>query len=143
MESQNCRVVVRSPYADRNTSQKIQDRFILVYELEGCQEAVDFLTEFYPTKLMKIILNDIKVGNGDLGCYSENKSYFIKRGLNRRIILDKLCHQLVYVKGLKMTNKIEEEKANQYPRELMTKMQNHILKGLKEYREMIEKRLTN
>ena len=53
---------------------RVRERFILIYELEGCQKAVDFLTEFYGIKRMKIVLDGRKVGNGDIAVYFENKA---------------------------------------------------------------------
>jgi len=44
---------------------KIREEFLLIYELEGCQKAVDFLTKYYRIRRMKIVLNGRKVGNGD------------------------------------------------------------------------------
>jgi hypothetical protein len=43
---------------------KVREKFLLIYELEGCQEAVDFLTKHYRVRPMRIILNDRRVGNG-------------------------------------------------------------------------------
>jgi hypothetical protein len=48
---------------------KVRERFLLIYELEGCQKATDFLTEYYGIRRMKIVLNGRKVGNGDSACY--------------------------------------------------------------------------
>lgn len=45
---------------------KVRERSFLVYELEGCQKAVDFLTEYYRIKRMKVVLNSRRVGNGDI-----------------------------------------------------------------------------
>jgi len=47
----------------RIPSRKIRERFLLVYEFEGCQKAVDFLTKYYGVRRMKIKLNGRKVGN--------------------------------------------------------------------------------
>jgi hypothetical protein len=47
----------------RIPSRKIRERFLLIYELEGCQKAVDFLTKYYGVRRMKIKLNGRKVGN--------------------------------------------------------------------------------
>ena len=63
----------------RVPSKKIRERFLLVYELEGCQRAVDFLTKHYGVRRMKIRLDGRKVGNGDIAVYFENKAYFQKR----------------------------------------------------------------
>jgi hypothetical protein len=39
---------------------RIREKFLIVYELEGCQKAVNFLTEYYGVRRMKIILNGRK-----------------------------------------------------------------------------------
>jgi hypothetical protein len=103
----------------RVPSKKIRGEFLLIYELEGCQKAVDFLTKHYGVRRMKIILNGRKVGNGDIAVYFENKAYFTKRGLTKRTVLHELYHHLVYVNGLKMLKGIEERAANSYPREFL------------------------
>jgi hypothetical protein len=95
-------------------SRKVRERFFLVYELEGCQKAVDFLTEYYRIKRMKVVLNGRKVGNGDTAVCFQNRAYFTKRGLNKRTILHELYHHLVYVNDLNMPQRMEEKSANKY-----------------------------
>lgn len=95
---------------------KIREGFILIYELKGCQKAVDFLTEYYEVRRMRIILNGRKVGNGDSACYIENKAYFTKRGLNKRNVLHELYHHVVYVKGWDIPIRKEEKLVNRYVR---------------------------
>jgi hypothetical protein len=51
-------------------SRKIRERFLLIYELEGCQKAVDFLTKYYRVRRMKIKLNGRKVGKRALLKYN-------------------------------------------------------------------------
>ena len=104
----------------RVPSKKIRERFLLTYELEGCQKAVDFLTKYYGVRRMKIRLNGRKVGNGDIAVYFQNKAYFTKRGLKKRTVLHELYHHLVCVNGLEMTHRIEEEAANSYARDLLS-----------------------
>ena len=103
----------------RVPSKKIRERFILVYELEGCQTAVDFLTKYYRVRRMRIILDGRRVGNGDIAVCFQNRAYFTKRGLNKRTVLHELYHHLVYVNGLKMLKGIEERAANSYTREFL------------------------
>jgi hypothetical protein len=98
---------------------KVRERFLIIYELEGCQKAVDFLTEYYGVKRMRIILNGRKVGNGDRACYFENKAYFTKRGLKKRTVLHELYHHLVEMKGLELPERIEEKQANRYASEFV------------------------
>jgi hypothetical protein len=53
----------------------------MIYELEGCQKAVNFLSKYYGVKRMKINLNGRKVGRGYVAYYFEGEAYFTKRGL--------------------------------------------------------------
>ena len=98
-------------------SRKIRERFLLVYELDGCQKAVDFLTKHYGVRRMRIVLKGRKVGNGDIAVYFQNKAYFTKRGLNKRTILHELYHHLVYVNDLNISRRVEERDANRYAKD--------------------------
>jgi len=89
----------------------------LIYELEGCQKAVDFLTKYYGVRLMKTKLNGRKVGNRWVASYFQNRAYFAKRGLNKRTILHEVYHHLVYVNGLDLTETAEERAVNCYARD--------------------------
>jgi hypothetical protein len=100
-------------------SKKIRERFLLVYELEGCQRAVDFLTKYYGIRKMRIILNGRKVANGDIAIYFQNRAYFTRRGLTKRTILHELYHHLVYVIGMEMPNTKEERAANSFARDFL------------------------
>ena len=103
----------------RLPSRKIRERFLLIYELEGCQKAVDFLTKHYSVRRMRIILNGRKVGNGDIAVYFQNRAYFTKRGLTKRTVLHELYHHLVYANGLEITGTIEERAADSYARDFI------------------------
>ena len=105
----------------RVPSKKIRERFLLVYELEGCQKAVDFLTKYYGVRRMKIRLNGRKVGNGDIAVYFQNRAYFTKRGLKKRTALHELYHHLIYVNDLDMTGTREERAANSYSKAFMSR----------------------
>jgi len=98
---------------------RIRERFLIIYELQGCQEAVNFLTEYYGVKKMRIILDGKRVGKGNSGCYLRNRAYFTKRGLAKRIILHELYHHLVETKGLEMPIRLEEKEANSYSRKFL------------------------
>jgi hypothetical protein len=39
---------------------KVREKFLLIYELEGCQKVVNFLTEYYGIRRMKIVFNSRK-----------------------------------------------------------------------------------
>ena len=98
---------------------RIRERFILIYELKGCQRAVDFLTKFYGIRRMKIVLDGRKVGNGDVACYFENRAYFTKRGLTKRTVLHEFYHHLVSANDQDIPNRIEEREANGYARKFL------------------------
>jgi hypothetical protein len=104
----------------RVPSEKIRERFLLIYELEGCQKAVDFLTKYYGARRMKIILNGRRVGNGDIAVHFENKAYFTKRGLTKRTVLHELYHHLIYVNSLEIAERKEERDANGYVRDFLS-----------------------
>jgi hypothetical protein len=101
----------------RVPSKKVREKFLLIYELEGCQKAVDFLTKYYGVRRMKITLNGRRVGNGDIALYFQNRAYFTKRGLNKQTIIHELYHHLVYADGLEVSQRTEEKAASSYARD--------------------------
>jgi len=101
-------------------SRKLREEFLLIYELEGCKKAVDFLTKYYRVRPMRIILNGRKAGNGDIAVYFQNRAYFTKRGLNKRTILHELYHHLVYVNGFDVSKTKEERAANGYAKDFLS-----------------------
>jgi hypothetical protein len=103
----------------RLPSKQVRERFIIVYELEGCQEAVNFLAQYYGIKNMKIILNGRKVGKRYIACYFRNIAYFTKRGLNKRTVLHEFYHHLVYANKFEMSSRIEEQNAHDYVRDFL------------------------
>ena len=105
----------------RVPSRKIRERFLLIYKLEGCQTAVDFLTKYYGVRKMRIVLNGRKVGKGYVAYYSQSRAYFTKRGLNKRTVLHELYHHLVYVNGLDMPQRMEERRAGSYARDFISR----------------------
>jgi hypothetical protein len=94
---------------------RVRERFLILYELEGCKKAVNFLSEYYGIKKMKIIVNGKKVKRCE-AYYFSGKAYFSKRGLKRRNVLHEFYHFLVDSKGLDMPESIEEKEANIYAR---------------------------
>jgi hypothetical protein len=100
---------------------RVREKFLLTYELKGCQKAVDFLTEHYGVKRMRIILNGRKVGNGDDACYLENKAYFSRRGLTKSTVLHELYHHLIETKGLEIPVRKEEREAKTFSQEFLQK----------------------
>jgi len=91
----------------------------LIYELEGCQKAVDFLAKYYGVRKMKIKLDGRKVGNGNIAIYFQNRAYFSKIGLKKRTALHEPYHHLAYVNGLEVSKTKEERAANSYTRDFI------------------------
>jgi hypothetical protein len=110
-------------------SRRVIEEFLLTYELEGCQKAVNFLTRYYGIRRMKIILDGRKVGNGDEACYDRNVAYFTKRGLNRSNVLHELYHHLACVNGWEMSERKEEMEANRYTRNVLRKTNSNSFIG--------------
>jgi hypothetical protein len=100
-------------------SKKVREKFLIVYELKGCQKAVDFLTEYYGARRMRIILDGRKVPERCYGLYFKNRAYFTRDGLKRRVVLHELYHHLTYVKKLDIPDRIEEMNANNYSKEIL------------------------
>ena len=109
------------PLSVKLPSRSIREKSLIIYELEGCRKAVDFLTEYYGVRRMKIKLDGRKVGNGNIAIYFQNRAYFTKRGLNRRTVVHELYHHLVYVNGLDMPSTKEERAANSYSKAFMSR----------------------
>jgi hypothetical protein len=99
---------------------EICERFYLIYELEGCQKAVDFLTRYYGIRRMWIVLNGKRVKSYS-AIYENNKSYFRKNGLTKRIVLHELYHHIVDCYKLEMTATEEERNANYFARSVIKK----------------------
>jgi hypothetical protein len=94
----------------------VREKFLIIYELEGCQKAVNYLTKYYRVRRMTILLNGKRVRKGWVAWYLENQACFKKNGLVKRIVLHELYHHLVEVKNLEMSLKTEEKEANYYAR---------------------------
>jgi hypothetical protein len=80
---------------------------------------VNFLSEVYEIRRMRIILDGKRVGNGDDACYFESKAYFTKRGLKKRNVLHEFYHHLAYSKRIDNPDREEEKEANDYAREFL------------------------
>lgn len=98
---------------------KIRERFLIIYELEGCQKAVNFLTEYYEVRKMRIVLDGKKVGNNYWGTYQKNTACFKKDGLRKGIVLHELYHHLVEVRSLEIPLRTEEKEANAYAKRFL------------------------
>ena len=105
----------------RIPSKKVCEEFFLIYELYGCQKAVNYLTKHYGIRRMKIILDGRRVGNGYLCQYWENKAYFTKRALNKRNVLHELYHHIVEAYEMDISERKEEMEARRFVREILSK----------------------
>jgi hypothetical protein len=98
---------------------RVRERFLIVYELKGCQKAVNFLTEHYEVRKMRIVLDSKKVGNNYWGFYEKSTAYFKKNGLRNQIVFHELYHHIVEVSSLEMTRRTEEKEANAYTKRFL------------------------
>jgi len=103
----------------RLPSKKIREKFLIVCELEGCQKAVDFLTEYYGVRRMRIVLDGRRVPKGFYGLYFKSRAYFTRESLKRRVVLHEFYHHLVDAKGYELQSRIEEKEANGYASEFL------------------------
>lgn len=99
---------------------RVRGNFLIIYELKGCQKAVNYLTKYYCVKRMIIVLDGKSVGkkksNNWIACYFKNRAYFTKEGLTKRIVLHELYHHLIEVRSLELSARTEEKEANDYAR---------------------------
>lgn len=109
------------PLSVRLPSKRVQERFLILYELKGCQKAADFLTEYYGVRRMRIVLDGRRVPKRNCGLYFKNRAYFTREGLKKRIVLHELYHHLVNVKGYELQGRIEEKEANSYSGDFLRK----------------------
>jgi hypothetical protein len=104
------------PLSVKLPPKRVREEFLITYELEGCQKAVNYLTQYYSARKMKICLNGRKVGKDYLGFYIGNRAYLKKKGLNRKTVLHELYHHLVETRKLEIPQRTEEKEANSYSR---------------------------
>ena len=102
------------PLSVKLPPKRIREKFLIIYELEGCQKAVNYLTKYYRVRRMRIILNSKRVRKEWVAWYLENHACFKKEGLNKRIVLHEFYHHLVEVRSLKIPLRTEEKEANHY-----------------------------
>ena len=97
----------------------VRERFLIIYELEGCQKAANYLTKYYRVRRMKIVLDGKRVKKEWVAWYCEGEACFKKKGLTKRIVMHEFYHHLVEVKTLKMPMRTEEKEANNYARHFL------------------------
>ena len=106
------------PLSVKLPPKKVREKFLITYELEGCQKAVNYLTKYYGVREMRIFLNGRKVGkrksNCWVACYFRNKAYFTREGLKKRIVLHELYHHIIAGRSIELTLRMEEKEANAY-----------------------------
>jgi hypothetical protein len=107
---------VSIPLSVKLPSKRVREKFLVTYELEGCQKAVNFLAKYYKAKPMKIVFNGRKVCKGCIACYESNKAYFKRKGLEKRTVLHELYHHLIDAHELDLASRIEEKEANIFAR---------------------------
>jgi hypothetical protein len=90
------------PLSIKLPPKRVREKFLIIYELEGCQKASDFLTEYYDVRKMRIILDGRRVSKKCYGLYFKNKAYFTREGLKKHVIMHELYHHLIEVKGFEL-----------------------------------------
>jgi len=98
-------------------SKKIRKEFLLIYELEGAQKAIDFLAKYYKIKRMRIVLDGRTVARNYLAYYLENTAYFKNTSLKKRVVLHEFYHHLIH--NNQILSKREEQEANDYARKMI------------------------
>jgi hypothetical protein len=107
---------VSVPLSVKLPPKKVREKFLIIYELEGCKKAVNYLTKYYRVRRMRIILNGKRVRKTWVAWYLENQACFKKEGLTKRIVLHELYHHLIEVRSLELPVRTEEKEANAYAR---------------------------
>ena len=110
----------------RVPNRKVREKFLLIYELEGCQKAVNYLTRYYGIRRLNIIVDGRRVMRTKThktysAHYYRNKAYFTRRGLTKRLVLHELYHHIVEAYGLNMILSEEERGANRFAIEFLGK----------------------
>ena len=98
---------------------RIRAEFILIYETQGCQRAISYLSKFYRIPRMRIVVNGRKTGKTCVAFYENNKATFRKSSLNKQNVTHEFFHHLVNCKRLNMTEREEEKEANAFAREFL------------------------
>jgi hypothetical protein len=105
---------VSVPLSVKIPPKKIREKFLIIYELEGCQKAVNYLTKYYRVRRMKILLDGKRVKKDWVAWYYKKQACFKKEGLTKRIVLHELYHHFTESRGLEIPLRTEEKEANYY-----------------------------
>ncbi|MGQ9507434.1 MAG: hypothetical protein ACUVTB_06220 [Candidatus Bathycorpusculaceae bacterium] len=113
----------------RIPSKRTCEKFLLIYELEGAQKAVNYLTRYYEVRRMKIVVDGKRVMRTRthktyLAHYYGNKAYFTRRGLTKRNVLHELYH-IAEAYGIEVRD--EEKLANKFAKEILNKVRTYRL----------------
>jgi len=108
----------------RFPSRKVCQRFDLIYETQGCQRAVNYLTRCYEVGRLALIIDGRKVVTTKAhkkyaAHYYKNKAYFVRRYLSKRTVLHEVFHHLVDQKQITMPLRQEERNAERFARFIM------------------------
>lgn len=98
-------------------SKRVREKFLIMFDLQGCIKAVNYLTQYYKIRKMKINLNEKRVGKHRAACYYQNQAYFKRNTLTKRIVLHELYHHLINSKKIELPRGTEEKEARTYARE--------------------------
>ena len=98
---------------------RIRAEFNLIYEIQGCQRAINYLSKFYRIPRMRIIVNGRKTGKTCVAFYEDGKATFRKSSLNKENVTHEFFHHLVNCRRLKMAEREEEKEANVFAREFL------------------------
>jgi hypothetical protein len=113
------RVSSSIPLSIKLPPKKVREKFLIIYELKGCQKATNYLTKYYDVKSMRIFLNGRKVGSKCIAYYLNNRAYFKKIGLKKRVVLHEFYHHLIFSINLELTLRAEEKEANYYAKHFL------------------------
>ena len=98
---------------------RVREEFLLIYELKGCQKAINLLCKYYGVRRMRIVLDGKRTGKTCVAFYENNKAIFRKSSLNKQNITHEFFHHLANCKKLNMTEREEEKEANAFAREFL------------------------
>lgn len=92
--------------------------------MNGCKKALNFLTQYYAVRKLRIILDGRRVEKKCVACYFNNRAYFTNEGFRKRIVLHEFYHHLIECNSLDLPIKLEEKEANNYARVFLHKNDN-------------------
>ena len=118
---QKTRRTLRAHLSVKLPPSRIREDFLIIYEIEGCKKAVNYLSKYYGVRRMRIVLDGKKVGEWYLGMYLKNCAYFKKEGLKRKIVLHEFYHHLIETSGIDISINVEEREANNFSKKFLAR----------------------